>query len=299
MSLFRNRSLAFPFRSRGLPGLSLAVLLALPLSAAARTITVEELADRLVAGNVPFLVDVRRAHDYDAAHIPNAANIPARLLGSRKLPPIGEVIVYGDGFGRVDMDEVLRQLAAKPGIQPVLLEGGFAAWASRSGVTTAESGLQPARETAVTYQNMVVSAGRGTVIYDLRKQRGQTGRSDDLKDRFPEARIGEGAPGARVGGGGGNRGAAAGARPASGNPLLRDNPHASGELIVLVDDDHTTAEQVARRLRASGHERVAVLAGGDLIMRHEGRPGLERRGAGSVSMDLLEPANDEQGGENP
>jgi hypothetical protein len=68
------------------------------------------------------------------------------------------------------------------------------------------------------------------------------------------------------------------------NPLIREGAVMTDDLIVLVDDDNESATKVAQRLRAAGYSRVQVLAGGELILQFEGRPGLERQGGGSIRI---------------
>ena len=257
-------------------------------SLSGQTITVDELAQRLVEGDVRFLLDVRRSHRFAEGHIPNAVNIPAANLDSRRLPPIGEVIVYGDGLGQIDMEEISVILSNKTGIEPVVLQGGFAAWESQSGVTTAPHGFRESAEPVITYQDLVKNGGRGAVIYDLRK--GAGGQKQLLKDHFPEARLGRGSPMALLRS---SRNPAQATGSVNANPLLKSNRPSVDDLVVLVDDDHESAAKLARRLRGGGLERVVVLAGGDLALSVKGRPGLERRGRGSIKIDLPESGEEE------
>ena len=244
----------------------------LPLAAAMAEISVEELAGRMVGNEELFVIDVRPGHQYEAGHIPGAVNIPVRQLPSRRLPALGEVIVYGDGLGKISIAEAVVLLAEKDGITPVALAGGYASWETRSGVTTEASGFRKSQETFITYQDLKHSEGKGTVLYDLR------GGSDksDLKSHFPQARIVRGDPHEQL-----SVPSGASPRTANGkekkNPLLRAHPPAPPQVIVLVDDDHKTAAEVARRLRAGGLRRVVVLAGGELSVKTEGRSGTGRQ----------------------
>ena len=47
-------------------------------------------------------------------------------------------------------------------------------------------------------------------------------------------------------------------------------------LLVLIDSGNGAAQQMARALKANGIERFAILAGGEEILVHKGRPGLSR-----------------------
>lgn len=260
---------------------------------AADSISVESLADQLSTGEAPVLIDIRSSSAYQAGHIPNAINLPLQVMDRRSLPPLGEVVLYGDGLGRLDMAEAGKLMAAKPGITCRILEGGYAAWQTQSGVTTAEKGLGRDQPAVITYDDLMKQEGEGLVVYDLRKPKPSGGASlagagedgDSLREKLPRARLASGSPLAllkrntaapRSG-----AGLASGAQDAGGgdgaNPLLRKNPLATDELIVLIDDDNKTATDLARQLRAGGFQRVVVLAGGDLILDFEGRSGLSRQ----------------------
>ncbi|MFO7724165.1 MAG: rhodanese-like domain-containing protein [Oceanipulchritudo sp.] len=278
-----------------LPFLLLLLTGAFPLTAA--SLSVEELADRIVGGEVRFLIDVRRTHSYAEGHIPNAVNIPLEHLQNRRLPRIGEVIVYGDGLGQLDMEKALQYLAEKPGIEPVLLQGGYAAWETRSGVTTSKEAFRKRSDPTITYQGLRKNRDADLVIYDLRKGGGASHES--LRDHFPDARIGTGSPKALLPSNRG-RGEGASLMASNQNPLLKGKAPRTDELIVLVDDDHTSAAALAQRLRAGGLKRVAVLAGGEFAMEFSGRPGFERRGQASIRMPAPEDQNsDKETEENP
>ena len=44
------------------------------------------------------VIDVRSNSAYVDSHIPGTINIPARLCENKKLPPLGQVVVYGNGL---------------------------------------------------------------------------------------------------------------------------------------------------------------------------------------------------------
>jgi rhodanese-related sulfurtransferase len=260
---------------------------------AAESVSVETLADQLSEGEAPVLIDLRSSSAYQAGHIPNAINLPFPVMERRALPPLGEVVIYGDGLGRVDMDAARKLMEAKPDITCRVLAGGYAAWETRSGVTTSTKGLRRDRPAVITYEDLMKQGGEGLVIYDLRKPEpssagaslaGASGDDDSLRDKLPKAQMASGSPLALLKKEAvAERGAglASGSRDGTGrggnNPLLRENALAADELIVLIDDDNKTATDLARQLRAGGFRRVVVLAGGDLILEFEGRPGLSRQ----------------------
>ena len=269
--------------------IAIAGILSVSSSLSAQSISVEVLADKLVSEDIPFLIDLRRSHEFEKAHIPNAVNIPLVALGSRNLPPLGEVVVYGDGMGRIDAAEAVAMLEDKPGLQPFYLEGGFAAWQTRSGITTQSKGLSSASTGKITYQTLMDNQGEGVVIYDLRKGPGIRDNRDSLLEHFPRARMGAGSPYRLL------RGPYAQLKqPVEGNsnkpnPLIRKGAKQTDQLIVLIDDDNESADAMARRLQAGGLKRVAVLVGGDTIIRHQGRSGLSRQGGLSMQIDPANP----------
>lgn len=272
------------------------IALALVHHAVAQSITVGELAQRMGEGNVPFIIDLRRTSEYELSHIPNAVNIPVSLLASRRLPELGEVLVYGDGLGRVNEQEALAILSEKPGIDPVYLQGGYASWETQSGMTTGASGLQMAVVGNITYQTLKENEGEGAVLYDLRKGVNRSGPKESLLDHFPKATIGRGSPYALLRGRSRGQGNAPQSANGKGNQLLRGNQLDTDSLIVLIDDDQESAQKVAERMQAGGFKRVAVLIGGELILQHRGRPGLERSGGMSITLD---PAPNDKNGNKP
>ena len=288
-------------------------IFAMTAQAKGQRISIEALADQLVSNDLPVIVDVRLSSRYAAGHIPNAINIPLPALESRRLPRLGQVVVYGDGMGRSNVERAVALLNAKPGIQAVALDGGYAAWETRSGLTTANKGLHPERKPVITYDDLVATGGRGIVVYDLRDaasappevggaRLASVNASEgarDLRALLPMARQEAGSPlrlledaGPSLPSGGARL--MASESDGRDNPLLRRAAMRTDELIILVDDDHQTAERTAQRLRAGGFERVAVLAGGDLILEFEGRPGLERQGAGAAPGATVGSPNSEE-----
>ncbi len=251
-----------------------------PFALCAQMISVEELANEMVGDTPPVLIDIRRSHSYEKGHIPGAINLPMPLIESRRLPRLGDVIVYCDGLAEFDVVEAMNLLREKPGLEPRALRGGFAAWETRSGVTTASSGFDAASDGGITYETLESVQGRGTVIYDLRQGDG----GSVLKEHFPQARVVKGDPLKKLAassGGGGTQKVAVGEE---GNPLLREVALDSSEIVVLIDDDGKSATEAARRLRAGGLKRVVVLTGGDQIVTLEGRSGLERKASSSITV---------------
>src|ERR1039458_9788558 len=95
---------------------------------AAPALTVSDLQKQLAGGAKVTVVDIRSPLDFAQEHIPGAINIPASLCPLKQLPPLGKVVVYGDGLGRENIEAAAAALAAKPGLQVDILAGGFAGW---------------------------------------------------------------------------------------------------------------------------------------------------------------------------
>ena len=56
-------------------------------------------------------------------------------------------------------------------------------------------------------------------------------------------------------------------------------------LLVIIDNDDTSARATAQKIEASGYKRVVVLAGGEEIIKREGKSGLARSGsAASITL---------------
>jgi len=258
------------------------ILLALLLGAVpARAVTVAQLRDRLASGDKPVIIDIRSPSLYRREHIPDAINIPARVIARKKLPPLGEVIVYGGGLGEEDVAAAVAALNAKPGIRAEALEGGFAAWKGAHGSTTLPPGLHEDPVRYITYDSLRRAAARDEdiVLVDLRRRGGAGGLSRqgvssnapvDLSRKFPGKTVVKSpfdVPGV----------------PGSGR--LARQADAPPPLLVLIDDGDGRAREMARVLAANGARRVVVLAGGEKILERDGRPGLERIGMGSTTLE--------------
>ncbi len=265
------------------------LLLASCLSAGlgAQRISVTELESWLAAEeNRPVLIDIRSAHDFGEGRIPGAINLPAKGLANRRLPPFGRVVLYGSGLGRYDEEAALAAMAAKPGIEPFLLNGGFAAWATGGRAVAGKAGLQPDRPPMLTYNEAMTTLPSDAVIVDIRSQ----GQSDEPGTFGPAASTADPvADWATTVGRPLRRGLGTANAPGTFGPA--GGAAVNDELIVLVDDDPMRAERTARRLRAQGQTRVVVLVGGVEAILFEGKSGRVRSGTGVTgegSLDEIE-----------
>jgi rhodanese-related sulfurtransferase len=231
------------------------------LASSANAITVAALQNDLAAGQKLALIDVRPATLYEQGHIPGAINIPASLCPFKNLPALGKVIVYDEGLGRRGGAEIQSAVAAlnkKPGITAEILSGGYAAWQSAHGQTTAASGLRPEAINYVTYVDLQAMSPADVVLVDLRTMTKPVLRNSttlsDLNQEFPGRRVRK--------------------------DLGPDISNAvESPLVILIDSADGSAETAARLLKAKGVQRYAVLLGGELTILRKGKPGLERSGA--------------------
>lgn len=224
-----------------------------------------ELQKRLDRGDKLTLIDVRKPELYARGHIPGSLNIPASVVAAKRLPAVGEVVVYGEGLGRDSEDaaKAVEQLNQKTGIRAVSLDGGYAAWEAGRHQTTSARGMKREQLTYITYDQLKQSR-ESLLLVDLR-DRGTGGKSLGATATGPLSDLSKAFPGHKV----------------VKNPFApADKTAAEASVLVLIDRNDGTAESMARRLRADGRSRVAILVGGEEIIAHGGRPGLERVGSG-------------------
>lgn len=268
--------------------LMIALMSTLPVPTDGFGITPEALLQSLNRSEELTLVDVRSTFDYTEAHMPGAINLPARLCELKQLPPIGRVVVYGDGVAHDETLEAVDCLNRKHGIRAESLDGGYPAWQELNLPDTKEPGISETKHRYLTYQDMekAARANRDVVIVDLRDPevavkaaaaakpragkagaekadaRARPGKTD-LASRFPDARRVEARRDAKSGGKKHDMGKIAAERRSGKHPLF-----------ILIDDADGSSEEMAGKLRAAGVHRVAILIGGEEALRRSGQPGL-------------------------
>lgn len=252
------------------------LILLLGLAAAGlRGATPEQLDSLFKSGTKVTVVDLRSTEDYQRSHIPGAINLPQQLVAGKRLPPLGRVIAYCDGLGSTYAAGCVAALNTKPGIQAEPLEGGYAAWKSFTNVTADTRRVTPDQPKTITYQELQATGGEGVVLVDVRKPQAvaAAGKPRVNLGEFRQRHLPK---------------AATVSNPAQRLRTLKEPGRGfrrAPSLFVVIDDDHQSAQQTAERIRAMGYERVVVLAGGEDILRREGRPGLGRQG-GSAPVTL-------------
>jgi rhodanese-related sulfurtransferase len=217
--------------------------------------TVADLVEMLAGSAKVTVIDVRSPLAYGEEHIPGAINIPASVCPAKNLPPMGTVLVCGDGLGGDD-DAVAKAalaLSSKPGIKAEVLEGGFAAWKTSHGQTTHDAGFKRESLNYTTYAHVKTMQHNSVVLLDMRKPaRLDAVGLTDLNVEFAGMK--------RV------TSLAEATRAVAGLPPL----------IVLIDNGDGASEAMARRLKASGNHRYVILAGGEKIIARHGQAGLQR-----------------------
>jgi len=223
-------------------------------------LTVAGLQEQLAGGGKITVIDIRSPLNFRQEHIPGAINIPASLCPHKNLPPLGQVVVYGDGLDGDAVETAAAALAKKPGLKVEVLEGGFAAWKSSQGLTTRGPGVKRETFNYITYARLKAMKADGVVLLDMRKLTPSASQAlTDLNAEFPGMRQA--------------RSSAEAVRGASGAPPL----------VVLIDNGDGTSEAEARRLKTGGTHSYAILAGGELILARKGQAGLQRNAPGAVS----------------
>jgi len=221
-------------------------------------LTVAGLQEQLTGGGKITVVDIRSPRVFSQEHIPGAINIPASLCPYKNLPPLGVVVVYGEGLGGDDVLAAAAALAAKPGLKVDVLDGGYAAWKSSSGLTTRGPGLKRESLNYISYAHLKGLKPGGVVLLDLRKGPARDAQSlTDLNVEFPGMRR-------------------AGSRAEATQAVAGSTP-----TIVLIDNGDGTAEAEARKLKAGGTHGYVILAGGEPLLARHGQAGLQRVAAQS------------------
>jgi len=212
-----------------------------------------ELQDTIARGERITLIDIRNSRLYQDNHIPGAINVPVAVVSVKRLPPLGHVVVYGDGIRTDQTLEAVTALNSKNGIHAEMLEGGLGAWQSLKLQTTRKAGLSTAGLQYLNYQELkkASTANSDMVLIDLRT--GERQPLTDLSAEFPlqeVKKLSHGQNGWEL------------------SPCFEDGVR--DKLFILVDDGKEQSERVARQLTAKGVKRVAILTGGEISLTNKG-----------------------------
>lgn len=251
------------------------VMAAVLLPGACLAVDAQTLKEMLDHGEKVTVIDIRSQELYRAGHIRDAIHIPAGIIARKPLPPIGRVVVCGDGIRNDITQKAVEALNAKAGIEAEMLEGGFSAWNARNFPKFQRPGIRKEQCRYITYQEFqkARATNRNLVLVDVRrlqeKQRkieqdkSIPGAEDfsDLSEKFPGLEVIRLDRKGLVGGHNGE------------NVSIAAFSKEQKAVYVIIDSGDGTAEKMAHRLYGAGIRQVVVLVGGERTLRREGMPG--------------------------
>jgi rhodanese-related sulfurtransferase len=244
------------------------------------------LKEMLDQGEKVTIIDIRSLKLYAANHIRGAINIPAGIITRKPLPPIGRVIVCGDGIRQDITLKAVEELNTRPGIQAEPLAGGFAAWQTLNLPGSRSPGMKSEALRYITYEELCNASegNQNMVLVDMRlavKKKVKTGRDtaagdnpnlSDLSEKFPDLEV---ITLDRKNTNYSTKGDEISLSKFSGTKRGGDD-----KVYVLIDSGDGKSEDVARRLYGSGLNQVVILIGGERILQREGRQGSQTKVVG-------------------
>jgi len=232
--------------------------------------TVQELHKKINSGERLTIIDIRNLSAYKRSHIPSSINIPAALMTNKKLPPLGSVVVYGDGVHTEKAYNAAASLNQKRGIQADVLEGGMATWKSFNMPDTQAVGMDKAVNRYITYQELLGfdSENADIVLVDLRLPQNDQVLSD-IALQFPSVEVLK--PKYRINKKNNKK------SKFRLRSLIKRKKGRVPPLFILIDNGDGLAEKAYRRLGAGNIKRLAILAGGELILSRQGESGEQNR----------------------
>jgi rhodanese-related sulfurtransferase len=242
-------------------------LLLTAFAGSAQAIQVEQLNTMLKAGEHVTIIDIRVNSSYQKGHILNAMNIPASIIDRKKLPPLGDVYVYGDGIDDELVDNAVISLNQKPGIRAEAVDGGYTAWISQYSTVTRKHEMTVSQVRNLTYQKLkrMTSRSKKPVLVDLRV-------GDDLErldEHFPDTTVIDVITGARAAKPSPAKSSAKSKRVVD-QSMLSLIPKNNRQALILIDNGDGFSEQFSDKLHAAGVRRVAILAGGERTLETRG-----------------------------
>ncbi len=201
------------------------------------------------------LIDIRTPSQFAQSHLPNAINIPAQIIGRKRLPPLGDVVVYGDGVDLSVVQKAVEQLNAKRGINAEILDGGFSAWLSSQSIVQEKQGLELRDIHHLTFQKLekIATYDPSVVLVDIRKLADKT----SLQTVFGNVKIL-------------STDLSQSSEAEIISSILSYSTEKSDYLFVLIDDGDDSGENIVHKLHAASMKRVAVLMGGEIALKTRG-----------------------------
>lgn len=249
------------------------------------SMTPQQLKDELTqAETTVTVIDVRSRAVYSQGHIQGALSIPASIIAKKHLPPMGRVVVYGQGLTPGETLEAVEKLNAKRGIEAEILVGGYAAWEAENLTTTREQGLGSKRVSYLSYSEFekVVAENADLVIVDLRRAiKVSDTVSETISTLIPEGSnvpaaftdLSVSYPGVRVIDVTPQLDEASRDADIASKVMSQGKGSDLNKLYVLIDNANGESERVADRLLSAGVNRVTILAGGEKVIGRSGLSG--------------------------
>ena len=234
--------------------LKIVLLLQLLLAFNVSALSIDDYLAQVDSGEQKLtLIDVRMPALYTQSHIPNAINIPSSVIARKRLPRLGNVVVYGDGVDMTVTRKSVELLNTKPGISAEMLDGGFAAWSSRQTIVQGIHGLELNTVHYLTFQKLekIAATDSSLVLVDMRTQKDKT----SLRSLFVNAQIVD---------------ASLKAERRIISLILSNSSAKNKKLFVLIDDGDDSGVRIASQLHAASMKRVAVLMGGEIALKTRG-----------------------------
>lgn len=257
-------------------------------------LTPQQLQAALAEGETLTLIDLRPQAAYAKGTLPNAMRMGLRTALEKNIT--GTVVFFDDGLS-VNRARRAVEAFAQAGRSATELVGGYATWRAAGFLTSEKGGVSEQMEPYVTYRDLtgdLLADAADVVLVDVRESDAATENSRsamtvsitetsavngaDSTDPSAPIDLASELPGYRI-----TRQPLGDASSQSKTGLATAALSADTvqPLYILIDSGDGKAEQKATELRASGCARVAVLAGGEVIIRRKGAPGLVRRGPGT------------------
>ncbi len=214
-------------------------------SSGANSLDVQELKSKIQAKEKLLMIDIRSVERYRMAHIPNSINIPAAVLNRKRIPFLGDVVIYGDGVNVGVTKDAFDYVALKPGLSAYILDGGYPAWSALESVVFSQKGLSVSQEMDLSYQRLVELSKNEVrpILIDLRMAEVK----ESLVDHFPLNKVFS-------------------VNKNSQNlivDIVAKCPKDNKQLLVIIGNDPSFSNQVANKLHAAGVTLLAVLVGGE------------------------------------
>ncbi len=232
----------------------------------------ESLKQMINQGDKVTIIDIRDRNLYQAGHIRGAIHISGNIIARKPLPPVGKVVVCGDGV-HIDLTtKAVDALNNKKGIQAESLQGGFAAWNSLNMLKTQKQGIVRQEMHYITYRELqqALESNKNMVLVDIRAFRKKTKNVPMDESKVKMSNIAALFPGVEI-----IKPEVAPQRFNSKKQRIAVSSFLKNQntVYVIIDNGDGKAEEVARQLAGASIQQNLILLGGELILRRAGQAG--------------------------